>query len=470
MESTPDVFIFFGRFHALMVHLPIGLVCLALLVEFFFRNANMTALRPVISFIWLVAALSATGSVVLGYFLSMQGGYDEGTLNWHKWSGILLALIIHVCYLFKRSGSKKRWMGYAIPVSLGLCTLLLMLTGHYGGSLTHGSGYLSEYQPRSLAAWFGVSSENSEAVRKISSLDSADVFTDAVMPIIKAKCVSCHNTDKKKGNLMLVSYEDMLKGGEDGPALVPGNLEKSGLYYRVTLPADDKKFMPTDGKKPLTNEQLAILRWWIENQAPKSGLISTLQPDSAMRKTLTSYLGINEKEGGLVLEVPPANPASLQSLAKAGFLVSTLAETSNLLHASIIGNGKNKIEANLLPEVKEQLVWLKISNVTQPDALLPAIGQLKNLRKLTLTYSDIGSGEIDPLLQLSHLEYLNLYATNLPIEAVKKLLTLKNLRQVFLDGTALEDSALEQLIQQHPAIKIVYRQPDNEAVDTIPKL
>lgn len=462
MESTPDILIFLGRFHALAVHLPIGFVCIALLIEVFFRKSNATTHRTIVNFIWLVAAFSATAAVVLGYFLSMQGGYDDGTLNWHKWSGILLALVIHICYFLRRARLQKKWISYSLPISLSICTLLLIVTGHYGGSLTHGSGYLNEYQPHTLAGWFGVDSDKAVSAKKIETLDSADIFSDAVLPIIRAKCVSCHNAEKKKGNLVMLTYEEMLKGGEEGPALVPGNLEKSTIYQRITLPEDDKKFMPADGKKPLTSEQFAILRWWIENQAPQSAMISTMQPDSATRKILTDYLGIAESNNSLAFEASPLDPAVINDLKKAGFLVTTLSEKSNLLQATINNSGKDKMDTKLLTAAKDQLVWLKISHAGKLDTALSSIGELINLRKLTVNDSEIASDGIDGLLSLSNLEYLNLYGTSLSTKAVESLLTLKNLKQLYIGGVDIDSLAMSKLVIQYPKIKIIYQQPDNE--------
>jgi hypothetical protein len=48
------------------------------------------------------------------------------------------------------------------------------------------------------------------------------------------------------------------------PTIVLGSSAKSELFRRVTLPADHKEFMPTDGKPALTPEEIALLKWWIE--------------------------------------------------------------------------------------------------------------------------------------------------------------------------------------------------------------
>ncbi len=95
--------------------------------------------------------------------------------------------------------------------------------------------------------------------------DTVD-FDKEVKPILEASCVSCHTADKVKGKLRLDTYKDALKGGETGPAIVPGDSAKSLLYTTTTLPPDDDKFMPTKGDH-LTDAQKDTLKRWIEQGA-----------------------------------------------------------------------------------------------------------------------------------------------------------------------------------------------------------
>ena len=99
MQATADLTMFFGRFHPLFIHLPIGLLVFAILMELlqFFKPRESFA--KTISLVWLAAAISSIFSATAGYFLSLGGGYEESTLNLHKISGITLAVIATCCYL-----------------------------------------------------------------------------------------------------------------------------------------------------------------------------------------------------------------------------------------------------------------------------------------------------------------------------------------------------------------------------------
>ena len=196
--------------------------------------------------------------------LSLGGDYNPETLFWHQWLGIGLAVVSLLIYWFR---TKVRWKHSMFsklggPYALLVVLILLTFTGHYGANLTHGSTYLFQYAPNTVRMMAGL--EPKALPRPpVTVLDSADVFLDVIHPMIQSKCGSCHNQDKNKGELLLTSYEEMLQGGETGSSLVPGNLEKSLLYQRVTLPKEHDDFMPAEGKTGLTVDEVEILKWWI---------------------------------------------------------------------------------------------------------------------------------------------------------------------------------------------------------------
>src|SRR5262245_56016717 len=91
-------------------------------------------------------------------------------------------------------------------------------------------------------------------------------FEHQIKPILELDCLRCHGAEKPKGGLRLDTKGGALKGGDEGPALVPGKPEQSPLYTSTILPADDDKHMPPKGD-PLKKEQTELLRVWIEQGA-----------------------------------------------------------------------------------------------------------------------------------------------------------------------------------------------------------
>lgn len=80
------------------------------------------------------------------------------------------------------------------------------------------------------------------------------------MTILRENCTACHNAEKKKGKLLLTSREAALNGGENGAAIVPGDVSKSPLASVVAADADPH--MPPKGQ--LTPDEIATLKAWIE--------------------------------------------------------------------------------------------------------------------------------------------------------------------------------------------------------------
>src|SRR5262249_15387725 len=91
----------------------------------------------------------------------------------------------------------------------------------------------------------------------------ADIqFEKEVLPILDANCAKCHSGRSPQGGLDVRTRTSLLKGGNSGPAIVPGAPDKSLLYSRV-----QSAQMPVGGK-PLGKEELDRLRMWIERGAP----------------------------------------------------------------------------------------------------------------------------------------------------------------------------------------------------------
>src|SRR5262245_17244603 len=97
-----------------------------------------------------------------------------------------------------------------------------------------------------------------------ASADSASDFQDRVLPLLQARCISCHGPEKQKGKLRLDSRAAILKGGENGPAIVPGDPERSLLMQAVRQTHADIKMPP---KEKLAADQVDALAAWIKDGA-----------------------------------------------------------------------------------------------------------------------------------------------------------------------------------------------------------
>jgi hypothetical protein len=106
-----------------------------------------------------------------------------------------------------------------------------------------------------------------------------EFFERKVRPILADRCLECHGKDKQKGGLRLDARESMLKGGDNGPAAVPGDAGKSLLVQFIRYGSDIK--MPPKGKLP--DEEIAVLTKWVAGGAPWPAATGVVQ--AGPRKT-----------------------------------------------------------------------------------------------------------------------------------------------------------------------------------------
>jgi uncharacterized membrane protein len=282
-----DFFFFLGRFHVLVLHLPIGIIVALFVLEFLSRKEKYRYLEAASPYLWGAAALSGLVTVVLGFMHFAEGSFTGPSAEQHRFFGTVVAAVTIVVALVRASNFARSYKPLFFPASFVLL-LLVSITGHYGGNLTHGSTYLVEYAPQPLRSLAGL-----EPRRTVTSVATADPFADVVGPLLVERCASCHNEDKQESSLVLTSYAGVMRGGESGRVVVAGNTDLSELLRRISLPHDDDELMPAEGKTPLTAEQVEIIRWWIAVGAPNGGTIGTLEVPDAMRNTLSSELGVS---------------------------------------------------------------------------------------------------------------------------------------------------------------------------------
>ncbi|MDB5386603.1 MAG: Protein of unknown function (DUF1553)/Protein of unknown function (DUF1549)/Planctomycete [Planctomycetaceae bacterium] len=99
-----------------------------------------------------------------------------------------------------------------------------------------------------------------------TEFDAADLkfFRDEIEPVLKESCHRCHGEKKQESNLRLDSREALLKGGKNGPTIVPGKPDESLLLKVLEYTGDIQ--MPPDEK--LDDETRDAMKKWIEKKAP----------------------------------------------------------------------------------------------------------------------------------------------------------------------------------------------------------
>lgn len=458
--ETPDIVLFFGRFHPIILHLPIGFLLLAFLLEILSRIERFRAYRPAVGLALFLGAASALVAAALGYMLAQGGGYGEELLGLHQWLGIatvVFAIGAYILYL-QRNKQENSTLDKAYVSTLSVMVLVLMGAGHFGGSLTHGSDYLTQYMPNPLRKLAGLPEKESKEIKPITNLEEAVVYTDIIHPILDSRCVSCHNPDKKKGELMMHTAEALLAGGENGDIFVPGSPEESEMLIRVHLPEEDDDHMPPDGKSQLTDEQITLLSWWVAEGAPFDKKVAELTVDDETQSVLNTLVDPNanktEVEILLASEITPADEQLVNNIQQRGVMIMPLAEEVHWLQVNVPRSASADSLMSELGKAAEQITWLDLGNTATTDEALKSLSQFKNLTRLHLENTQVTDAGLASIAGLPYLEYLNLYGTQVGDEGIQKLSELKNLRKLYLWKTQVTEQGVAQLMEANPELEI----------------
>ena len=464
--SIPRFSLFLGRFHPTLLHLPIALLILALLLELI----RLPRLRRVVpsypgtvfdSVLWL-AALSGFATALAGWLLAHEGGYDADLLDRHLWSGAATGIGAFACVML-RSFAKAR---PDRPRLEGLTTAVLVATGgammiaaHAGGSLTHGEGFLTEYAPAPIRLLAGLPVPRDRSREPLTTIAEREAFDDVALRIFEGHCTDCHNPGKLKGDLRLDTYEGVLAGGQSGPVVVAGNPESSELLKRIHLPLEDKRHMPPKGKAPLTDDETAVLTWWIEAGAPKDGTLRTLKAPAEIRVVFLRTLPERERRAVEELQNRQASEyeatlTGLRASIPGSLRTITPGERDLEFTAAIAGAGFGDAELQRLESVGNDLARLDLSRTGITDAGLKVLAKMPNLEHLDLRGTAVGDEGMRALAGLKNLETLSLYGTAVTDAGLEVLRGLPSLRRLYVGGTPVTEPGLAALRRARAELRV----------------
>lgn len=418
-----------GRLHPVMLHLPIGLWAGVILL--YLLRQRVSGYRTLLLTFLQITAVFTVLTALAGMILALGGDYESSQIADHKYAGVALSGLFWLTVIFFDRISSR-----ALPAVLGLVSVLIIVTGHWGGELTHGEDFLS-FRPAG------------------SPVQEDDVFAALVVPVLKEKCASCHKAGKTKGGLNLESVALMLKGGENGPALEVGNALESHLMKRIFLPLEDKEHMPPKKKAQLTESEIEILTAWINEGAPEKMSFAQLKPDSPLRK-------YQQQELEETYAFSAAGPATLAEVNTPFCRVTPVAVNSPALRASFFVKTKfDPKQLEKLLSIKEQLVELNLSKMPVSDADLKVLAEFKNLRHLNLSSTEVTGGFLTYLKDLKNLKSVSMANTRLHEPDLK---VLARLNTVYLWESGFTTDEMTRLKKLNPAIQLDTGQRENERI------
>jgi hypothetical protein len=422
-----------GRMHPLVLHFPITLASLGAFGLLLPARFSLFSWAKQPEF-WYFSAVMTALTALCGLFLSREGGYDAGTLAWHKYSGAALALL---CGLL--AWRLERGTIGSLGKILGIFSLVLtLICGHKGGVLTHGDNFLLEpISPKSVPV-------------AVANNKDALLYENGVKPILEAKCFSCHNPKKTKGGLLMSSLEGLRKGGETGPVFLAGNPDSSQLFALPMLPEEHDRHMPPRGKTQLSPNELKLIHFWIKKGASFSTKIAAFKDND----TLSFLQKPNVAMAEVLPQVAAASDKNIQTAQSVFCNIRPFFQDNNYLEAVVLDHPKYQASVFVkLDKLNAQLYRLECNGAPVTDAELKAIGKLKTLRELGLGSTKIKGENLAELKGLKNLRLLKVHGNQLPAKSIEPLLALPALQKIYVWGNKIDDKTAATWAKRYKKIQ-----------------
>jgi soluble cytochrome b562/uncharacterized membrane protein len=396
----PGFLLFLGRFHPLVVHLPIAFVLLIPVFELPLPFLERPARRVTLAILVFSAIATLIGAIVLGWLLAYAGGFQGTLLMQHAWAAVITGTLLSMAALL--------WNRDFTRIAFTLASVAsISLTGHLGGELTHGTTYLSEYAPEPIRSLIGAVSEKSDTT----------VYSAFIAPAFKRSCVQCHNSGTANGGLDLSSLKGLMKGGEEGPAIIPGKPAESLLIKRVCLAPDDRKSMPPAPKQPLTPAELSILRAWIASGAKADMELSDLSglPPEGKNLVASRRRALRPKPPEIA-DPTKSMPDILAAAKSAGVRIAPIsANPREGLALQTFGQGTRFDDSKFatITPAAPFLVEAGLADSGITDSSLEGISSFQSLRRVDLSRTAVTGSGVSKVLSLPSLEVLILTGTGI---------------------------------------------------------
>jgi uncharacterized membrane protein len=455
----------FGRAHPLLVHLPIGFLVALAILEMLAHHQDRTLPRPTISaLLWLTAgaAVATAGS---GYALSREPGYDTPDVLLHMRLGFGVAaasVLLAIVHMRAREGTRSGGM-VAYRIVLAVAVLLTIPTGHFGGTITHGEGFLTgplregwSTEDRTVRAApkpaAPIASDPAPAATEPSPSAGKDPagtaisFARDVAPVFASKCGACHGESKKKGGLSLANEAAIVAGGRNGPVFVAGDPANSEMLRRLRLPPDDEDHMPPAAKPQPTRDEIDRIEAWIAAGATFDAAEGGARPAKPQTAAAAPTTGAIAPDPAPVDTA--ADPAAIEALKAKLVHVEPIAKGSNLWLVSFSAVARDTGDAEvslLLQPILPYVADLSLARTRIGDATMKLAARMPNLVRLDVRDTAVTDAGVAALEGHPQLADVVLARTKLTDESVKSLLRLPALKRVYVWNSGIGASALGEL-------------------------
>jgi hypothetical protein len=275
--------------------------------------------------------------------------------------------------------------------------LLFLWTTHQGGSLTHGTNYLTQYMPAPLKHWF---------VSPPKALTPGAFYTRHINPVLDANCVVCHGESKTSGGLRMDSYALMMKGGKDGA-------------------------------------EIAWIRAWIQQgasptQAKLAGVVIA-DDNQEILQSVGDY-------SGMMAEIKRLESGQGAKLLQ----VSSRPSDGLVLNTADVSSTFDDQQLAQFQKFAPFIVEAELARTAITDASFDTLSKFSHLRALHLEDTAVTGNGLAKLAPLSQLTYLNLSGTKVTEAALTPLDARKSFLHLYLYNTPAQPADAMQPIARKP--------------------
>ena len=477
---------FVGTLHPAVLHFPIALGIVAAIVELWGavrRDPGPSSFAlTAVWFAAIVAVVTATSGWFNAEFLNRGLSLN---LFLHRWIGIASAVLLITLAI---SGSiilarPKASLSGAWRMALLATAGALGFTGHLGGSMVYGDGYITDalwaaidqteksqrdsaanaakaqlgiVEPPQVAAAVSATAVSETAVPAPVSpapvvlgaggKSSVD-FTKQIVPILTANCYECHGNGKHKGGVHLDDWKWMTTERKGEWAVKPGDPSASLLLSNIELPESDDSAMPPTGNR-VSSADIALIREWIVQGASAGNGIS---PGAVS----DNHWSLPERS--LTADELARIQAQTPVMAQFGVTVQPLAQGSSHFeaNASLASPPIGDAQVEKLVSLADFLVVLNLANSTISDLVGSIIVQFQSLRVIRIDHTQAGDQVAERLAGMQKLESINFVATKLTDAGLASLTKLKSLRRLYIWSSQTTREGSRQFRIARPDVQLI---------------
>ena len=420
-----------GRFHPVVLHLPIGFTAFLILYSLFGKKLDHLQIESAM-LQWTI--FTALVSAAFGVVLSVESETMSTDVLYHRNLALVYcAALIGLYFIYKTTVKSGQRLWYNL--GLAITSIFLIIASHKGASITHGEDFLTS------------------PIQKKQTKEINELFTEGIIPILESKCISCHKPSRSKGELILTSYEDIMNGGENGQIVMPSQPDGSEMISRLKLPLEHDDHMPPEDKTQLTETEIKVLEEWIALGAPEELPIVEIESGHPI---LTTIDELQEHSTSDSYDFKPAKKTLIEKLNTPFRSVTPVYPGSPALEASIfVASTYTPDLLKDLTAVKQQLVSLNLSNLPVSDDDFGIISEFVNLEELIANGTQVTGAGIEKVLQNTQLKSLAMASTAITIQDLMSLANHPSLQSIYAWNTNITEKDCDEFERNASGCKII---------------